>query len=249
MLVRRGPGDSPIVRARGDRRRARGSPLLRRSRACGAACDLPAAGNWPETGRPGQGTRAARERADRVPFHPDAALRAIESRDEYGAMLAIMRHGLDVLGDAPPACRARLLEAATFYDFLLERMPALADQWRARRDALRASGELNPHERRTPPEGGAHRMILLDPTGRDESIPATQRLRSYSEARRRSWAVWMSCTACSAAPQHCRAPPLLSSEVPGGVSGGAGSKKGARRISRGVATPPGYRSSTSLARR
>jgi DNA-binding MarR family transcriptional regulator len=89
-----------------------------------------------------QRTRAAGERADRVSFHPDAALRAIESPDEYGAMLAIVRHGLEVLGDAPPARRARLLEAAAFYDFLLERMPALADEWRARRDALRASGEL-----------------------------------------------------------------------------------------------------------
>jgi hypothetical protein len=120
----------------------------------------------PETGRPGQGTCAARERADRGIFHPDAALRALESRDAYGAVLAIVRHGLDVLGDTPPARRARLLEAAAFYDFLLERMPALADQWRARRDALRASGELNPPERRTPPEGGAHRKILVDPTGR-----------------------------------------------------------------------------------
>jgi hypothetical protein len=87
-------------------------------------------------------TRAAGERADRVSFHPDAALRAIESPDEYGAILAIVRHGLEVLGDAPPARRARLLEAAAFYDFLLERMPALANEWRARRDGLRASGEL-----------------------------------------------------------------------------------------------------------
>jgi hypothetical protein len=47
-----------------------------------------------------------------------------------------------VLHDAPPARWARLLEAAAFYEFLLERMPALADEWRARRDALRASGEL-----------------------------------------------------------------------------------------------------------
>jgi hypothetical protein len=89
-----------------------------------------------------QRRRAAGERADRICFHPEAALRAIESSDEYGAMLALMRHGLDVLSDAPPARRARLLEAAAFYEFLLERMPALAAEWRARRDALHASGEL-----------------------------------------------------------------------------------------------------------
>jgi DNA-binding MarR family transcriptional regulator len=89
-----------------------------------------------------QRMRAAGERADRVSFHPDAAIRALESPEEYGAMLAILRHGLEVLGDASPARRARLLEAAAFHEFLLERLPWLADEWRARRDALRASGEL-----------------------------------------------------------------------------------------------------------
>ena len=92
-------------------------------------------------------TRAAGERADRVSFHPDAALRALEAPDEYRAMLALLRHGLEVLGDAPPARRARLLGAAAFYEFLIERMPALADEWRARSAALRASGELPDTER------------------------------------------------------------------------------------------------------
>jgi DNA-binding Lrp family transcriptional regulator len=87
-------------------------------------------------------TRAAGERADRVSFHPDAAVRSLESPEEYGTMLALARHGLEVLRDAPPARRARLLGAVAFYEFLLERMPALADEWRARRDALQASGEL-----------------------------------------------------------------------------------------------------------
>jgi hypothetical protein len=57
-------------------------------------------------------------------------------------MLALVRHGLDVIGDASVARRARLLEAAAFYEFLLERLPALAAEWRTRRDALRASGDL-----------------------------------------------------------------------------------------------------------
>ena len=38
--------------------------------------------------------------------------------------------------------RAVLLEWAAFADFLVERMPVLEQEWRARRDALRASGEL-----------------------------------------------------------------------------------------------------------
>jgi MarR family len=59
-------------------------------------------------------TRAAGERADRVSFHPDAAVRGLESPEEFGAMLALARHGLEVLRDAPPARRARLLGAAAF---------------------------------------------------------------------------------------------------------------------------------------
>jgi DNA-binding MarR family transcriptional regulator len=87
-------------------------------------------------------TRAAGERADRISFHPDAAVRGLESPDEYTAMQALAREGLEVLRDAPVARRARLLEAVALYDFLLERLPALAAEWRERRDALRASGEL-----------------------------------------------------------------------------------------------------------
>jgi DNA-binding MarR family transcriptional regulator len=89
-----------------------------------------------------QRTRAAGERADRVGFHPESAVRALESREEYGAVLALAREGLEVLRDAPPARRARLLGVVAFYEFLLERMPALAEEWRVRRDELRASGEL-----------------------------------------------------------------------------------------------------------
>ena len=89
-----------------------------------------------------QRTRSAGERADRVSFHPDAAVRALEAPDEFTALLGLARDGLDVLRDAPPARRARLLGAVAFYEFLIERMPAVAAEWRARRDALTASGEL-----------------------------------------------------------------------------------------------------------
>src|SRR5262245_3491774 len=71
-------------------------------------------------------TRAAGERADRVSFHPEAAVRGLESPEEYGSMMALMREGLDVLGDASHARKARLLEAIAFYEFLIERMPAVA---------------------------------------------------------------------------------------------------------------------------
>jgi DNA-binding MarR family transcriptional regulator len=89
-----------------------------------------------------QRSRAAGERADRVSADPSFGAQSLEAPAEYGALSALARHGLATLSDEPPARRARLLELAAFADFLLERMPAAAAEWRARRDALRASGEL-----------------------------------------------------------------------------------------------------------
>jgi hypothetical protein len=72
-------------------------------------------------------------------------VRGLEGTDEHSAMLALARQGLDVLRDATTARRARLLETVAFYEFLLERMPALAAEWRTRRDAMRRCGELPDH--------------------------------------------------------------------------------------------------------
>jgi hypothetical protein len=102
-------------------------------------------------------THAPGERSDRISINPDAGAQGLESPAEYGAMAALARHGLAVLRDEPPARRARLLEVAAFSDWLLARMPALAAEWNAHRDALRASGEL--------PDPGLPRSgaILFDP--------------------------------------------------------------------------------------
>jgi DNA-binding MarR family transcriptional regulator len=88
--------------------------------------------------------RVPGERADRISVNPEAGAQAIESPAEFGAMAALVRHGLEVLAEAPPERRARLLEVRAFYDWLIERMPAIAAEWKARRDQLRASGELPP---------------------------------------------------------------------------------------------------------
>jgi DNA-binding MarR family transcriptional regulator len=85
-------------------------------------------------------SRVAGERADRISLDP--AMGAQESASEYVALAALAREGLEVLRDAPAARRARLLELAAFADFLVERAPMMAAEWRERRDALRASGEL-----------------------------------------------------------------------------------------------------------
>jgi hypothetical protein len=89
-----------------------------------------------------QRTRAAGERADRITVEPGFGTQSMDDPTEYVALGALARRGLEALGDAPPSRRARLLELAAFADFLAERSPALAAEWRARREALRASGEL-----------------------------------------------------------------------------------------------------------
>jgi DNA-binding MarR family transcriptional regulator len=85
--------------------------------------------------------RVPGERADRIRLNPVLA-QSLEAPAEYGALAALARHGLEVLRDAPPARKVRLLEMVAFSEFLLDRMPVLADEWRARREQLRASGEL-----------------------------------------------------------------------------------------------------------
>ncbi len=87
-------------------------------------------------------SRVAGERAERVVLNPEYWERSLEGGEEYAELGRLLRRGLEVLRDAPPSRRGRLLEAAAFTRFIRERTPALAEEWRAHRDALRASGEL-----------------------------------------------------------------------------------------------------------
>ena len=82
------------------------------------------------------------ERADRVIVAAAAGSQAIDAPAEYGALAAMARHGLKLMDDAPLARQGRLLELAAFCDFLLEKLPALAAEWRVHRAAMLASGEL-----------------------------------------------------------------------------------------------------------
>jgi Predicted transcriptional regulators len=67
----------------------------------------------------------------------------------------LMREGLALLPDDSSIRRAVLEELAALADFLSERLPELADEWRVHRDKLRAEGTLpdvgrsTPHDRRT----------------------------------------------------------------------------------------------------
>jgi hypothetical protein len=88
-----------------------------------------------------QRSRASGDRVDRIAVNPGYWEQGLQP-EEYAALGALARRGIEALGDAPPARRALLLEMGAFADFLVERMPALAVEWVARRDALRAAGEL-----------------------------------------------------------------------------------------------------------
>ncbi|GAA5188513.1 hypothetical protein GCM10023322_39380 [Rugosimonospora acidiphila] len=88
-------------------------------------------------------TRTAGERVDRVSL----TLTSLEPRnltsqlfDAYGALF---REGLKLLDDAPPARRAAMEELVASAEFFGERLPQVLAEWRAHRDALRASGELS----------------------------------------------------------------------------------------------------------
>ena len=86
-------------------------------------------------------SRVPGERAERITLNPGVWAHSLEVQ-EYAELGALFHRGLEGLGDAPVSRRARLLEAAAFFDFVRERMPTFAEEWRARRDALCAAGEL-----------------------------------------------------------------------------------------------------------
>jgi DNA-binding MarR family transcriptional regulator len=95
-------------------------------------------------------SRAAGERMDRVYIDMSSPRATGSDISEYQEQGDLAREGLRLLEDAGPERRAILLEWAAFADFLVERLPVLDQEWKERRAALRASGEL--------PEGrGAHR--------------------------------------------------------------------------------------------
>ncbi len=91
-------------------------------------------------------SRPAGERVDRIRLNPAAWAESFEVPGESAALGVLLAEGLELLADATPSRRARLLEAKAFSDFIAERIPALRDEWRVHRDALRAKGELPPDD-------------------------------------------------------------------------------------------------------
>jgi len=87
-------------------------------------------------------SRAAGERMDRVSIDMSSRRATGFDPSEYLEQGELAREGLLLLAGTPPERRATLLEWAAFADFLVERLPVLEQEWKERRDALRASGEL-----------------------------------------------------------------------------------------------------------
>jgi DNA-binding transcriptional regulator GbsR (MarR family) len=87
-------------------------------------------------------SRAAGERMDRVRVDFGSAQARGFDVSEYQELRDLAREGLEVLKDAPQERRATLMEMEAFADWLVERTRTLEQEWEARRDALRASGDL-----------------------------------------------------------------------------------------------------------
>ncbi|MFC5744251.1 GbsR/MarR family transcriptional regulator [Actinomadura rugatobispora] len=87
-------------------------------------------------------TRAAGERMDRVSVDPATQQPQNFESAIHREHAALFREGLALLAHAPPERRAPLEEMVALAEFLSERLPALAAEWHAHRDELRATGRL-----------------------------------------------------------------------------------------------------------
>jgi DNA-binding MarR family transcriptional regulator len=96
-------------------------------------------------------SRAAGERMDRVQIDLSSSQAMGMDVSEYEELRELAQEGLQVVRDAPPERQAVLLEMSAFAEFLVERMPVLQQEWKARREALVASGRL---PKTSEPKGG-----------------------------------------------------------------------------------------------
>jgi DNA-binding MarR family transcriptional regulator len=92
--------------------------------------------------------RVAGERMDRVRIDISSARALGLDISEYEEMSELAQEGMEVVRDAPAERQATMLELSAFADFLLERLPVLQQEWKDRRAALVASGDLPDQSRR-----------------------------------------------------------------------------------------------------
>jgi hypothetical protein len=92
-------------------------------------------------------SRSAGERMDRVRIDVSSSQSLGMDIGEYQELSELAREGLEVLHDAPVERRAILLGMSAFADFLLEQIPILEQEWKARVAALIESGDLPEQSR------------------------------------------------------------------------------------------------------
>lgn len=64
-------------------------------------------------------------------IHDDAFVRAIDPTAKMRAFLDVLQRGLDLVGDGDAPEAQRLRHSRDFYAFMIERIPALMDEYRA----------------------------------------------------------------------------------------------------------------------
>lgn len=76
-------------------------------------------------------------RAHAYEMHPDAFARAIDPTDKMRVFIELMQRGIDLVGDATAPEASRLRHTRDFYAFMVERTPALLEEFRrqARKDS------------------------------------------------------------------------------------------------------------------
>ncbi|MBV9795954.1 MAG: MarR family transcriptional regulator [Actinobacteria bacterium] len=78
-------------------------------------------------------TRTAGQRSDRVALDPRALDVTGFAGATYREQATLAREALSLLADGSTSRRSMISESAEFYDFLAEKMPALLEEWQARR--------------------------------------------------------------------------------------------------------------------
>ncbi len=120
--------------------------------------------------------RAAGERMDRVSIEVSSS-QAMGFGDvsEYQEQGELAREGLRLLGDVPPQRQELLLEWAAFADFLVERLPALEQEWMDRRQECARPRRYAPAARPQARREGA--MTNLPRSERDRGPGGVQVVR------------------------------------------------------------------------
>jgi len=87
-------------------------------------------------------SRAAGERMDRVRIDVSSQESLGLDSAEYQELVELTSEGLHLLDGAPVERRVILEEMNAYAEFLVERMPVLHEEWKARREQLVAAGRL-----------------------------------------------------------------------------------------------------------